>query len=206
MLYSFGDCVIDTERRELRRQADLVDVEPQVFDLLVYLIGHREHVVSKDELTAVIWKLEFVSDAAIDSRIYAARRAIGESGKQPRFIRTLPKKGFRFVGDVREDRAPAPLVQALVTDAAAEVSEAGQTTGKPDSARDAIISNTLPRQLTATRLPEMPTLLIGRDDDLARLKEHLAIPDNKLRRPIIVIRGWPGVGKTSLVNALAYDF
>ena len=107
MLYLFEDCVLDTDRRELRRGAEAVSVAPQVFDLLEYLIRNRERVVSKDDLIAAIWNGRVVSDAAVTTRINVARAAIGDSGEEQRLIRTLPRKGFRFVGAVREEEGPA---------------------------------------------------------------------------------------------------
>jgi adenylate cyclase len=105
--YLFEDCVFDTDRRELCRRAAVVAVAPQVFDLLDYLIRNRERVVSKDDLIAAIWDGRIVSDTAVTTRINAARSAIGDSGEQQRLIRTLPRKGFRFVGSVREEREAA---------------------------------------------------------------------------------------------------
>jgi TolB-like protein/Tfp pilus assembly protein PilF len=99
--YLFGDCTLDTERRELRRGSDPLSLEPQVFDLIVHLIRHRDRVVSKDELVAKIWRGRTVSGSALFNRINAARSAIGDSGDQQRLIRTLHRKGLRFVGDVR---------------------------------------------------------------------------------------------------------
>jgi TolB-like protein/Tfp pilus assembly protein PilF len=102
--YLFEDFTLDTDRRELRRGGDIVAVEPQVFDLLAHLIQNRERVVSKDDVLAAVWHGRIVSEATLDSRINAARRAIGDSGEAQRLIRTLPRKGVRFVGAVREDR------------------------------------------------------------------------------------------------------
>ena len=81
----------------------LVAVEPQVFDLLVHLVRHRDRVVSKDDLLATIWQGRIVSESALFNRINAARSAIGDTGEQQRLIKTLPRKGLRFVGEVRED-------------------------------------------------------------------------------------------------------
>jgi len=106
VLYSFEDYVLDTDRRELRRGTNLVAVEPQVFDLLEYVIRNRQRVASKDDLIAAVWSGRIVSESVLTTRINAARCAIGDSGKDQRFIRTLPRKGIRFVGDVREDRQP----------------------------------------------------------------------------------------------------
>jgi TolB-like protein/predicted Zn-dependent protease len=107
LLYVFNDFVLDTDRRELRRGAKLVSVAPQVFDLLEYLIRHRERVVSKNDLLAAIWDGRIVSNSALSTRINAARCAIADSGEEQRLIRTVPRKGVRFVGEVREEQAPA---------------------------------------------------------------------------------------------------
>jgi TolB-like protein len=107
LLYLFADFALDTERRELRCKHDLVSIEPQVFDLLTYLIDNRKRVVSKDDLIAAVWEGRIVSDATLDSRVNAARRAIGDSGGLQRLIKTLPRKGIRFVGAVREEEKPA---------------------------------------------------------------------------------------------------
>jgi TolB-like protein/Tfp pilus assembly protein PilF len=104
MLYSFENYVLDTDRRELRRGSGLVSVEPQVFDLLAYLIENRERVVSKDDLLATIWRGRAVSDSALTSRVNAARCAIGDSGNQQRLIKTHLRKGIRFVGAVHTEK------------------------------------------------------------------------------------------------------
>ena len=82
MRYLFEDYTFDTERRELHRGADAVSVTPQVFDLLDYLIRNRERVVSKDDLIDAIWNGRIVSDAALTTRLNAARNAIGDSGEE----------------------------------------------------------------------------------------------------------------------------
>src|SRR5215813_2478939 len=94
---------MDTDRRELRRGSELRSIEPQVFDLLEYLIRNRERVVSKDDLLATVWSGRTVSDATVASRLNAARAAIGDNGEEQRVIRTILRKGFRFVGIVREE-------------------------------------------------------------------------------------------------------
>ena len=113
--YLFENYLLDTERRELRRGASLVIIEPQVFDLLVYLVENRERVVSKDDLLACIWRGRIVSESAIGSRINAARSAVEDSGDKQRLIKTLPRKGVRFVGAVRE-HDPAGQVARPVAD------------------------------------------------------------------------------------------
>jgi DNA-binding winged helix-turn-helix (wHTH) protein len=104
--YRFGLCVLDVDRRELRRGATLVAVEPQVFDLLLYLLQNRDRVLSKDDLISTIWRGRIVSDSALTTRINAARTAIGDSGKTQSLIRTFPRRGFRFVGEVHEETSP----------------------------------------------------------------------------------------------------
>ena len=105
MRYLFEDFVLDTDRRELWRGADVVPTTPQVFDLLDYLIGNRDRVASKDNLISAVWNGRIVSDAALTTRLNAARVAIGDDGDKQRLIRTIPRKGFRFVGSVQEVKA-----------------------------------------------------------------------------------------------------
>ena len=102
MAFAFGDHVLDLERRELRRSGDLVDLEPQVFDLLAYLVQQRDRVVSKDDLLQAVWGGRIVSEAAMTSRINAVRRAVGDSGAAQQVIRTIARKGLRFVAAVQE--------------------------------------------------------------------------------------------------------
>jgi TolB-like protein len=121
VLFSFEDFVLDPERRELRASDIIVPIEPQVFDLLVYLVENRDRVVSKDDLIASVWGGRIVSDSTLDSRINRARKALGDSGKEQRLIRTIARKGVRFIGDVRPARGPtdghnADLLPALITD------------------------------------------------------------------------------------------
>ena len=102
MRYAFEDYVIDSDRWELTRSAEAIAVGPQVFDLLLHLVRNREHVVSKDELLDAVWAGRIVSESTLTSHINAARKAIGDSGQNQRLLRTIARKGFRFVGDVSE--------------------------------------------------------------------------------------------------------
>ena len=100
--FLFEDYVLDIERRELRRGSALLSMEPQVFDLLEFLVRNRDRVVSKDDLLASVWRGRIVSDSTLASRINAARRIIGDTGEHQRLIRTIIGKGVRFVGEARE--------------------------------------------------------------------------------------------------------
>ena len=103
----FGDYSLDFDRRELRSGCDLVAMEPQVFDVLVYLVKNRDRVVSKDDLFAAVWRGRIVSESTLTSRINAARKAVGDSGEQQAIIRTIARKGFRFVGAISEHAGPS---------------------------------------------------------------------------------------------------
>lgn len=102
MRFLFGEFTIDPDRRELCRGGSAVHVEPQVFDLILHLVRNRDRVVSKDDLLANVWGGRIVSESTLSNRINAARRALGDSGEQQRFIKTIARRGLRFVGEVRE--------------------------------------------------------------------------------------------------------
>ena len=117
MLFQFDKFLLDTDRRELRGgNGAVVHVEPQVFDLLLHLAQNANRVVTKDELIERVWNGRVVSDAALNSRINAARRAIGDSGERQAIIRTVQRRGFLLAADVttratrgrRHNRPPAP--------------------------------------------------------------------------------------------------
>ena len=103
MHYLFDGYALDTERRELRRGSELIAMGPQVFDLLTYLVQNSERVVSKDNLLEAIWRGRLVSESTLTSHINLARKAIGDRGADQRLIRTIARKGFRFVGDVAKE-------------------------------------------------------------------------------------------------------
>jgi TolB-like protein/Tfp pilus assembly protein PilF len=102
LVYSFESFSLDPDRRELRRGLDLVAVQPQVFDVLSYLVRNRDRIVRKNDLIAGVWDGRIVSESTLSSRITAVRQAVGDSGKRQRLIRTIPRKGYRFVGVVRQ--------------------------------------------------------------------------------------------------------
>ncbi len=108
MVLAFGQYRLDIERRELRGGAELIELEPKAFDLLAFLVQHRDHVVSKDDLLQGVWHGRSVSESALTTRINAVRRALGDDGTAQIMIRTFTRKGVRFVVDVTEiaDRIP----------------------------------------------------------------------------------------------------
>lgn len=101
MIYRFGAFELDLAKLELRASGEVRPMEPQVFALLALLVGSRERVVSRDEIIEKVWDGRVVSDSAIDSRIKSARHALGDDGTAQRFIKTVHRKGFRFVVDAR---------------------------------------------------------------------------------------------------------
>jgi TolB-like protein/Tfp pilus assembly protein PilF len=137
--FLFGDHTLDDDRRELRRGAESIAVEPQVFDLLIYLVQNRDRVVSKDDLIATVWGGRIVSDSTLTSRINAARKAVGDSGGSQKVIRTIARKGLRFVGDVQvhfDNDSPD-----------------GQAQPKPEVAAPTTVALTLPDRPAIAVLP-----------------------------------------------------
>jgi pimeloyl-ACP methyl ester carboxylesterase/DNA-binding winged helix-turn-helix (wHTH) protein len=121
-VWRFGEFVLDTQRYELRRQNTVIRVEPQVFDVMVQLVGNHQRVVTKDELFDTVWGGRFVGEAALTSRIKAVRRALGDDGESQSYIRTVRGRGYQFVGTVTATRdvtppepppAPAPTRQHI---------------------------------------------------------------------------------------------
>jgi DNA-binding winged helix-turn-helix (wHTH) protein len=132
MKLTFATCEIDTDARELRRAGTAVHLEPQVFDLLVYLVRNHARVVSKDELLDAVWQGRIVSETALSSRIKAARQAIGDDGNEQRLIKTVHRRGFRFVGAVTETtEAAAERAESAGATVAGETIAGGPGGGPP---------------------------------------------------------------------------
>ncbi|MGC2823502.1 MAG: tetratricopeptide repeat protein, partial [Pseudolabrys sp.] len=114
--FLFEDHRLDIGRRELRRGSEQVMLEPQVFDLIAYLVKNRDRVLTKNDLIAAVWDGRIVSDSTVTSRINSARKAVGDSGGEQRLIRTYARKGIRFVGEVQETTelsSPEPKAQGV---------------------------------------------------------------------------------------------
>jgi TolB-like protein len=120
--FLFEKYTLDTDRRELRLGSGSIPVQPQVFDLLVYLLQNRDRVVSKNDIVASVWNGRSVSESTLTSRINAARKSIGDSGDNQKLIRTIPRKGLRFVGavEVKADGGRSPLLSQTSPEEAAE--------------------------------------------------------------------------------------
>ena len=175
LIYSFSDCVLDTKRYVLRRDGEQCHIEPQVFQVLVHLVRRRGQVVSKDELFDKVWGRRFVSDAALTSRIRAARKAIGDSGSQQALIRTVHGKGYEFI---------APVVEMPPNELA--LARAAQTPAEPG-----------PPEGSPSALPAPIQSLIGRAALLDDLRD--AVGQSRL----LTLTGLGGVGKTALAYQLA---
>jgi DNA-binding winged helix-turn-helix (wHTH) protein len=213
MLYSFEDFVLDTNKQELRCGDTPVRLQAKTYDLLEFLIRSRGRLVSKDELVATVWKGTIVSESAMSSCLADARKAIGDTSKSKHLIKTFPTKGFRFVGAVVETHVPASpgrrqVEDALMTSAnRKQALEAGnpQDDSRLDKSRAEDSVPVERTSLIAVRLPPLPPLLVGREVDLTELKARIVVKPAILQPRVTVVRGWPGVGKTSLVNTLAND-
>src|SRR5919197_3234301 len=111
MLYVFGDYVLDTERRELRRAGVPVPLEPKAYQLLTYLVQHRGRLVTKAELLDQVWPDVYVADTAVARCLTAVRQAVGDSGATQRVIQTRHGQGYRFVAPVHEHDVVAPVAE-----------------------------------------------------------------------------------------------
>ena len=113
MPFLFEDYCLDADRRELKRGSELIPIGPKVFDLLLFLVQNREHVVTRDHLLEAVWEGRIVSESTLTSHINAVRTAIGDTGREQRLIRTVSRKGFRFVGLIEEQELPASIPSAV---------------------------------------------------------------------------------------------
>lgn len=113
-VYRFEDFELDLEQFQLRRGKEILAAEPQVLEVLAYLVANRGRLVSKSELLDSVWGDRFVSESALTSRIKAARRAVGDDGRNQRLIKTVHGRGYRFVADVSDTgSAPTPARQEI---------------------------------------------------------------------------------------------
>ncbi|MGB5410306.1 MAG: winged helix-turn-helix domain-containing protein, partial [Woeseiaceae bacterium] len=132
MIYQIGDFELDLVRVELRKAGVPLEVEPQVFSLLAYLIENRERLVSKDEIFEKVWDGRSVSDSALTSRIKMARKLLGDDGKSQKIIKTAYGKGYRFVARVQVQRDLA-TISFVGGDAAEHAEQITQAPGVDDA-------------------------------------------------------------------------
>ncbi|WP_454696327.1 winged helix-turn-helix domain-containing tetratricopeptide repeat protein [Achromobacter aegrifaciens] len=137
MQFSFDNCVLDLDRRELLRASNAVSTAPKVFDVLVYLMENRDRVVSRDDLVNAVWQGRIVSESTMATHINAVRKAVGDDGQQQRVIRTVARKGFRFVATVADTQAPNSAAAPQTPPAAPGLATAALSTAFPDSAASA---------------------------------------------------------------------
>ncbi|MFN0088700.1 MAG: ATP-binding protein [Acidimicrobiales bacterium] len=190
MIFQFANCELDLGRVVFRRDGNELHLEPQVFDVLSYLVAHPGQLVRKGDLLDHVWGDRFVSDSALTTQIKFARQAVGDSGAVQRVIRTVHGKGYEFIAEVRVvDVAPRP-----------QVGNGPNNHASPEPSGDANAEragSAAPRAEQGSRLPASVHTLIGRDDLLDELVAQLA------SSRLLTLVGAGGVGKTSVGYELA---
>jgi DNA-binding winged helix-turn-helix (wHTH) protein len=180
MIYAFEEYELDVPRYELRYAGKLVKLEPQVFNVLAYLIDHRDRVVTKDELLEQLWPGRFVSETTLTSRLKSVRRAIGDRGRAQRLIQTVHGRGYRFIASVEERVA----IERALDD----------------------VSVALPNPVVPPSAPRTsrPVHAVGREAELAQLHYWL---QQALRgtRQVVFVTGEAGLGKTTLVETFLQE-
>jgi TolB-like protein/DNA-binding winged helix-turn-helix (wHTH) protein len=143
--FRFGDYALDTDTRELKRGPELIYLAPKVFDLLAYLVQNRERVATRDDLLKFVWSGRIVSDSTLTSHINAVRKAIGDSGGEQQLVRTVPRKGFRFVAEVVEQHS-VDLHSSTRLAIASPLDKKGNSspTGRSENAAGQNESNSIP--------------------------------------------------------------
>jgi DNA-binding winged helix-turn-helix (wHTH) protein/tetratricopeptide (TPR) repeat protein len=204
MRYVFGGCTLDTERCELRRAGVSVELRPKVYDVLAYLVTHRDRVIPKEEFFAQLWPGQFVGEASLSSCIMAARKAVGDSGGAQHVIKTVHRRGFRFVALVQED--PQPLVRGGAgTTAEAPAYVRGPpwphapSASSGDRTRDG-------RQPSERQRPAHVAIALMRQAPLIARAQYLdqfiaCLQDARTGQPrVVLIQGEAGIGKTRLLR------
>jgi DNA-binding winged helix-turn-helix (wHTH) protein/predicted ATPase len=179
MIYAFEKYELDLPRYELRYAGKPVKLEPQVFNLLAYLIQHRDRVVTKEELLEQLWPGRFVTEATLTSRLMAARRAIGDRGREQRFIQTVHGRGYRLI---------APVEERVMEEGPHDVPAAMPNTVAPPSTFRSV----------------QTVQAVGREAELAQLRHWLQQALGGTTQ-VVFVTGEAGLGKTTLVEMFLHD-
>jgi predicted ATPase/DNA-binding winged helix-turn-helix (wHTH) protein len=217
MLYAFEDYELDLQCYELRHAGRPVKIEPQVFNLLAYLIRHRDRVVSKEELLEQLWPGRIVGEATLTSRVKAARRSIGDRGREQRLIQTVHGRGYRFIAPVEElpdgvsaqqdPHQPSRLPALIAQDEATMVAEGVPLQPSQKAVprlQDAVLEACQEERRPPPLLSVATRRTIGREAELAQLHSwlHQALQGT---RQVVFVTGETGLGKTTLVEAFLED-
>ncbi|HYO77222.1 MAG TPA: winged helix-turn-helix domain-containing protein, partial [Thermoanaerobaculia bacterium] len=184
-MFRFGEFELELERYELRRAGEVVKTEPRVLEVLDYLIARRERVVPKDELLDAVWRDVHVSESALTTTIRDARKALGDSSGEPRWIRTIYGRGFRFVGDVESaaiEETPAPAAPPVVRDTRKSIAILPFADLSPDRDQQHFCDGVAEELInTLTRIDELRVVSRATafdyrsDDDVRSLGEKLGV-------------------------------
>jgi DNA-binding winged helix-turn-helix (wHTH) protein/tetratricopeptide (TPR) repeat protein/energy-coupling factor transporter ATP-binding protein EcfA2 len=199
MIYRFGDCELDDRRYELRRGGVPCHLEPQVLEVLAYLVRHRDRVVPRTELLDEIWGSRFVTDSALASRVKAARRAVGDNGREQAVIRTVHGRGYQFLAPVQEQAPPpeagaGPAADTGAARPAGPVAAAAAGTGAAPPVDTGAAA--------AAGMRAGGAVPVGREVELQRLEGLYGLAEQG-RPQVVFVTGEPGIGKSTLVEAFA---
>ena len=202
MIFAFGAHELDTRVYELRRAGTgALPIEPQVFDVLAYLVQHRDRVVSKEELLEKLWPDRFVTEATLTSRLKAARRVVGDTGKDQSIIRTHHGRGYRFVAAV-EERDPSLAGAMTCAKAGGQPAADHPAFAHPALDHPAFAQPVSDRPASGHAAAESPVLaaFVGREAELQQLTAALERATHGSRQ-VVFVAGEAGAGKTTLVEA-----
>jgi DNA-binding winged helix-turn-helix (wHTH) protein len=178
-IYRFGEFELDEGLLELRRNGVAVDLQPKPFFLVLYLLRHRDRVVSREELMRELWPDVAVSEASLTTALHEARRALDDKDSERRMLATLRGRGYRFMGHV-EERAVPPAVSA----------PSAEPPPPPPTAAEPRVAEASP--------------FVDRESEMKQLRAALAAARAGERR-IALVNGPPGIGKTRTASELALE-
>lgn len=212
MIYQFGEYELDLELYQLRYAGDLCRLEPKAFNVLRYLIEHRDRIVPKEELLAELWDSQYISDAALNSCIMAARRAVGDSGNTQQVVQTQRGRGYRFIAPITErhtevahDRPP----EMLTGDASASLPCPNCNRQVPLPAAFCLHCGAALSRGRSASPPRgharLAVPLIGREREVTRLQAFLQEVRAGKGQAVDIV-GEPGIGKSRLIDHVRQQF